>query len=192
MTASYSPGEAKKARKRRLIQRQVLIFGSLIAILSVIGVLATPFALGLISLPFGNTFSGVSAAQAKLPPCTPAEIPEFEKVKVKVFNATTRSGFAKTTADKLKSMGVQIESVGNNPVNLDGTTILKTGPSGVGAAYSVLRLLPESQILLTNSKSEIVEVLLGESFGGALGKNDITPDTLPEVTKVSEHCQVIS
>ena len=66
-----------------------------------------------------------------------ADVPKPSAVTVNVYNATPRSGLAKSTADELKKRGFAIGKVGNAPATYDkkvkGTAILLGGPQAASA-----------------------------------------------------------
>lgn len=190
---SPDPNIRLYTRRQAVARRQTVIFGWMSAILLALIIAALPFASGLISLPYGQQFSGNSAATKNQPPCLPAgkSVP-LREVKVAVFNATSRTGFAGQTAEKLKTMGVQITAVGNNPAPYSGKANLRVGAKGVAEAYSVARLLPGASVQLVASKDDaVVDIVLGETFPGALGDGDVNFAELEEVAPVTEECQEI-
>lgn len=69
-------------------------------------------------------------------------VPKPAQITVNVFNATTRSGLAKTTADELKKRGFRIGEVGNAPKQYDkkvaGAGILLGPTSSLNTSLPVL------------------------------------------------------
>ena len=74
-----------------------------------------------------------SSETAKVP-VVPAE-----KVKVNVYNATSRAGLASDTANALKRRGFRIGKVANDPTNrkVTGEAEVRHGPKGKAAARTV-------------------------------------------------------
>ncbi|KMS73570.1 membrane protein [Streptomyces viridochromogenes] len=100
----------------------------------------------------------------------PATLPKPGKITVSVFNATTRSGLAKQTADELKKRGFKIGDVGNATKEFDkkvkGTGLL------LGPAASLNTSLPVLATQLTTAerrtdaarKGATVDLIIGDKF----------------------------
>lgn len=105
-------------------------------------------------------------------------LPEPGGITVNVFNATTRSGLAKQTADELKKRGFKIGDVGNAPKEFDkkvkGTGIV------LGPAESINGSLPVLATQLTSAerrtdaarKGKDVDLIIGNSFKALTKKAD--------------------
>lgn len=93
--------------------------------------------------PAASASAGAAAAVA-------GSAPKPAQITVNVFNATTRSGLAKTTADELKKRGFKIGEVGNATKQYDkkvaGTGIL------LGPAASLNTSLPVLATQLTTAE----------------------------------------
>ncbi|WP_165984229.1 LytR C-terminal domain-containing protein [Streptomyces sp. YIM 98790] len=68
----------------------------------------------------GNGSPGNTSCPAGQDDAKPAAPPEPETITVNVYNATTRSGLAQSTADALAERGFVIGVVDNAPADLDG------------------------------------------------------------------------
>ncbi|MFH0175082.1 LytR C-terminal domain-containing protein [Streptomyces cacaoi] len=98
--------------------------------------------------------------------------PKPAQITVNVFNATTRSGLAKTTADELKKRGFKIGEVGNATKQYDkkvaGTGIL------LGPAASLNTSLPVLATQLTTAERRTdaaragtaLDLIIGNQFNG--------------------------
>ncbi|GAA4082957.1 LytR C-terminal domain-containing protein [Streptomyces shaanxiensis] len=107
-----------------------------------------------------------------------APLPEPGGITVNVFNATTRSGLAKQTADELKKRGFKIGDVGNATKEFDkkvkGTGIL------LGPGASETTSLPVLATQLTAAerrtdaarKGKDVDLIIGTAFKGLTKKAD--------------------
>lgn len=101
---------------------------------------------------------------------SPAVLPKPAQITVNVFNATTRSGLAKTTADELKKRGFRIGEVGNAGPQYDkkvtGTGVL------LGPAASLNTSLPVLATQLTTAerrtdaahKGATIDLIIGNGF----------------------------
>ncbi|MFH9858585.1 LytR C-terminal domain-containing protein [Streptomyces sp. NPDC017202] len=99
-----------------------------------------------------------------------AVLPRPAQITVNVFNATTRSGLAKTTADELKKRGFRIGEVGNAGPQYDkkvtGTGVL------LGPAASLNTSLPVLATQLTAAerrtdaarKGAAIDLIIGNGF----------------------------
>ncbi|MFF7363857.1 LytR C-terminal domain-containing protein [Streptomyces sp. NPDC008125] len=96
-------------------------------------------------------------------------LPAPNRITVNVFNATPRSGLAKSAADELKKRGFKIGEVGNAPAAYDkkvpGTGLLLGPPTAADSAFPVL----ETQLPGIARKTEArenaeVDLILGTRF----------------------------
>lgn len=134
--------------------------------------------------------ASASAAAAKA-------LPQPAKITVNVYNATRRTGLAKTTADELKKRGFRIGEVGNAPKEYDGKvkgTGLLIGPAS--ALHSTLPVLatqlasPEQRTDAAH-KGQTVDLIIGTAFKGLTTPSDATraltaltaPETKPAGSK---------
>ncbi|WP_410537473.1 LytR C-terminal domain-containing protein [Streptomyces sp. KL2] len=96
--------------------------------------------------------SGVAARSADGSGAAPSALPKPSAVTVNVYNATTRSGLARKTADALEKRGFTIGEVANAPASLDKKvkeTGLLMGPPaayGNGAFDVLLAQLPGAEV----------------------------------------------
>ncbi|WP_344496118.1 LytR C-terminal domain-containing protein [Streptomyces enissocaesilis] len=106
-------------------------------------------------------------AAASAPPR--AALPEPGKIKVNVYNATPRSGLAKSTADELKKRGFAIGEIGNAPKEYDkkvkGSGVLLGSPRAVAGALPVLGTQLKGAPRKTDTrKGAEVDLILGTAF----------------------------
>ena len=131
---------------------------------------------------FGGRSSTAQAAQgkhkcrtgdtAKGPHAKPAVVGPLPKpavLTVNVFNATPRSGLAKSTADELKKRGFKIGKVGNAPAAYDkkikGTAILLGPKSAVDGPLKVLATqLAGAELKTDDRKGTELDLLIGDGF----------------------------
>jgi hypothetical protein len=112
---------------------------------------------------------------------SPAALPKPAQITVNVFNATTRSGLAKTTADELKKRGFRIGEVGNASKEYDkkvtGTGVL------LGPASSLHTSLPVLATQLTTAERRTDTARTGTAIDLILGNGFKALDTRTEATK---------
>ncbi|MFC9286592.1 LytR C-terminal domain-containing protein [Streptomyces sp. NPDC057052] len=124
----------------------------------------------------GGTASAAAAKAACSTKASPAAtapaaaLPRPAQITVNVFNATTRSGLAKTTADELEKRGFRIGEVGNAGPQYDkkvtGTGVL------LGPAASLNTSLPVLATQLTAAerrtdaarKGAAIDLIIGNGF----------------------------
>ncbi|WP_416973695.1 LytR C-terminal domain-containing protein [Streptomyces sp. 4F14] len=107
-------------------------------------------------------------------------LPKPAQITVNVFNATTRSGLAKTTADELKKRGFKVGQVGNAPAQFDkkvaGTGVLVGLPTASGTSLPVLGVqLPGAQRRMDAARKDAsVDLIIGNAFKSLATPADAT------------------
>ncbi|MEV7568149.1 LytR C-terminal domain-containing protein [Streptomyces tanashiensis] len=160
-------------RMRRPHRRRRIVLASAAAVV-VLG------AAGWGTLQLVDVFSGdgTKTTAGKQTDCKPtpkpttapaAALPKPAQITVNVYNATPRSGLAKTTADELKKRGFKIGKVGNAPTAYDkkvpGAGLLLGAPAATKGAFPVLG----TQLAGTTAKTDTrgtadVDLILGTAF----------------------------
>lgn len=160
----------KSLRRRHLLQRQTIIFGSLTVILVALALAALGVFLKILPAPFDPDFTNTNVEVETGPviPC-PAEgaLPvEWSQITTNVYNSTTRGGLAGTTAQALRATGVVTATEANYPGGqYDGTVLIRTGIEGISSAYSIAPLFPSYEILYDGTKTDaIIDVVVGRQF----------------------------
>ncbi|WP_406459155.1 LytR C-terminal domain-containing protein [Streptomyces sp. NBC_00876] len=103
-------------------------------------------------------------------PSAPAKVlPKPAKIKVNVYNATPRSGLAKTAADELKKRGFTIGKVGNATKAYDkkvaGTGLLLGAPAAVNGTFPVLGTQLPGAVTKTDARrTGEVDLIIGTKF----------------------------
>ncbi|MFF3918834.1 LytR C-terminal domain-containing protein [Streptomyces sp. NPDC001852] len=120
-----------------------------------------------------------TAAQVK-------SLPKPGQITVNVYNATARTGLAKSTADELKKRGFRIGSVGNAPGEYDkkvkSAGILLGAPSAQNTSLAVLGAqLTGAEQRADARKGTDVDLVLGDAFKG-LEKPAAAEQALTELT----------
>ncbi|MCI0387079.1 LytR C-terminal domain-containing protein [Streptomyces sp. CNQ085] len=142
--------------------------------------------------PSKNGGTGVAARSAggESPGASPDALPKPSAITVNVYNATTRGGLARKTADTLEKRGFTIGEVANAPASLDKKvekTGLLMGPPaayGNGAFDVLLAQLPGAEVRAVerrmsgesgesgDGKSEI-DLVIGKGFKALAGEKDV-------------------
>lgn len=106
-------------------------------------------------------------AKATTPPA--ATLPKPGQITVNVYNATPRSGLAKTTADELKKRGFKIGKVGNAPAAYDkkvpGAGLLLGAPTATKGVFPVLGTQLKGATTKTDTRGTAdVDLIIGTAF----------------------------
>ncbi|GAB2572039.1 LytR C-terminal domain-containing protein [Streptomyces capparidis] len=169
-------GDAYPRMRRRRGRRAVTGTAALLAL----GVL------GWGTVELVDVFRGGTAANAAEHRCDPARrpaaapppkpLPEARAVTVNVFNATTRSGLAKQTADELKRRGFTVREVGNAPEALDKKvreSALLLGGSRSGPALDLLGTHLAGEGRRTDGRGDgSVDLVIGDAYKGLATAQD--------------------
>lgn len=107
-----------------------------------------------------------------------AALPKPAQITVNVYNATTRSGLAKNTADELKKRGFKIGDIGNASKEFDkkvkGTGVLLGPASSVNSSLPVLATQLSAAERRTDAarKGAAVDLIIGDGFKTLTPKAD--------------------
>ncbi|MFB7497419.1 LytR C-terminal domain-containing protein [Streptomyces sp. NPDC056161] len=107
-----------------------------------------------------------------------ATVPRPSGITVNVYNATPRTGLAKTTADELKKRGFKIGEVGNAPTQFDqkikGTGILLGPDSARNTTLPVLATQLGGAERRTDAgrKGTALDLIIGTAFKGLANPAD--------------------
>ncbi|MDQ0960321.1 hypothetical protein QFZ66_004199 [Streptomyces sp. B4I13] len=122
--------------------------------------------------PSGGAGAGTAAGAGAVP----GAVPKPAQITVNVFNATTRSGLAKTTADELKRRGFKIGEVGNAAKQYDkkvaGTGMLLGPASSLNTSLPVLATQLGAAERRTDAarKGTAVDLIIGNGFKALTGQ----------------------
>jgi hypothetical protein len=158
----------RQLRRRRMHERQAVVFGVLLAGLALVGLGAAAVYTGNLDLP------GLDRAIAQAPtptedarpyPCPPVgSLPvAYAAVIVNVNNATTRVGLAGATAESLKQRGFTIGTT-STVDEYDGVARISFGKNGVAQAYTLLAQFSGATMLGLATEDATVNVALGAQF----------------------------
>ncbi|MET9722399.1 LytR C-terminal domain-containing protein [Streptomyces zaomyceticus] len=161
-------------RMRRPRRRRRIVLAAAAAVV-VLG------AAGWGTLQLVDVFSGDEGKKAtagKQADCKPAPkptappaaaFPKPAQITVNVYNATPRSGLAKTTADELKKRGFKIGKVGNAPTAYDkkvpGTGLLLGATTATKGTFPVLGTQLKGATTKTDTRGTAdVDLIIGTAF----------------------------
>ena len=140
------------------------------------------FGLSLLLHPTPSTdaTAGSSASASPLPCKTtmvsPAEtLPRSDKVKINVYNSTSRVGLATDTAKVLSARGFKIQDVDNDPTRqmVAGVAEIRYGPKGSAAAQLLSFYIPGAVMIGDNRTGKVVDVALGQAYKKLNGEAEI-------------------
>ncbi len=121
------------------------------------------------ALSYYQADSAARTARTPAPTCVPFD-PEAltpAKVKVNVYNASTRSGLAGTVSKELAGRGFDIGAVANDPTDRKAPSVaeVRHGPSGKAQAGLVRSALPAgTKVVQDKRKGATVDVALGAKW----------------------------
>lgn len=95
-----------------------------------------------------------------------AALPEPATVTVNVYNATDRSGLARTTSDELKKRGFGIGAVANDPLgkSIAGVGEIRYGESGADNAALLKFYAPKAKLVKDKRTDATVDLVLGDQW----------------------------
>jgi hypothetical protein len=184
MGGQYRITGDKYPRMRRPRRRGRVVL-AVVASLAVLGT-AGWGTLQLIDVFSGGDGDSASAAgstagctrKASPSPSAAAALPEPRRITVNVFNATTRQGLAKQTADELKRRGFRIGDVGNAGAQYDkkikGTGLLLGPATAQDTSLPVLatQLTGAERRTEPGRKGATLDLIIGNRFRALTPKAD--------------------
>lgn len=148
--------ESGYARRQRLRRRRMVI--TLLLVL-----LALFFAFWY-ALSYYSSTKDVPAPRRSC--VTPTVALPASKVKVNVYNATTRSGLAAATSKSLAARGFVIGAVANDPLkkSVKVAAEVRHGPAGVAQARALAKHLTSVTYVRDKRKDASVDIVLGTAW----------------------------
>ncbi len=180
MTQSPEAVRARVARRRHMQQRQTVIFGTLVTVLLVAGLLGGAVWSGVLPSPIDieiNSGAPEATPAPGAPPCPPeGALPvPYSEISANVLNGTETQGLAAGTAATLRSYGIQTGREQNGQ-RYEGVARLTAGPLGVASAYTLAALFSSAEIVLDAREDATVDVLLGMAFEDVLPLEQVELD----------------
>ncbi len=156
--------------RRRILHGVVLVL--LVALLAAAIVVALAIMNGRIQLPTAER----SQAAVSLCPDATYDYTPHPKVKLNVYNSTSRPGLARTVANEFLARKFVVGKVGNTQSGYRGVALVVSGAAGQSAAFSVQRNLPGSDYVQDGRNDAGVDVILTGDFK-ALAKPALVDQT---------------
>jgi hypothetical protein len=171
------PDPVRSVRRRRMHERQAVVFGLLIAALAVAGLGALAVYTGAVDSPFARPFTTPEESDPLADvqvPCLPdgaLPVPAGD-VHVTVLNASgEREPLAGLNEDVLVQRGFAVDAIGNAP-DLDDDdepdamerTQIHFGVAGIPAAYTLAAHYPEPGLVLDAREDATVTLYVGQDF----------------------------
>jgi len=180
VTQSPEAVRARVARRRHMQQRQTVIFGTLVTVLLVAGLLGGAVWSGVLPSPIDieiNSGAPEATPAPVAPPCPPeGALPvPYSEISANVLNGTETQGLAAGTAATLRSYGIQTGREQNGQ-RYEGVARLTAGPLGVASAYTLAALFSSAEIVLDAREDATVDVLLGMAFEDVLPLEQVELD----------------
>ena len=153
-------------------ERQAVVFGILIAALSVAGLGAAAVFTGTLDLPFltreFSTAPPTTVAAAPVP-CPPeGALPvAYADITTNVYNGAGRPGLAAQTRQALEDRGFVVVETGN-AASFDGTARVTFGVEGIAQAYTVAAQVQDAVLLMDAREGSDVSIIVGDTFAALL------------------------
>lgn len=144
--------------RRRILHGVVLVL--LVGLVAAAIVVALAIMNGQIKIPTAER----SQAAASLCPDATYNYTTPGKIKVNVYNSTSRPGLARTVANEFLARKFVVGAVGNTESGYRGVALVVSGAAGQSAAFSVQRNLPGSDYVQDGRKDASVDVILTGDF----------------------------
>jgi hypothetical protein len=110
--------------------------------------------------------AGASPAAA----CGPGSTATLDarRIQVRVYNATTREGLARSVSDQLRSRGFTVITIANDPLidirDVRGSAEVRYGPKGAKQADVVRRQVPGAKVFRDAREDAVVDLALGPAY----------------------------
>ncbi|MFC5281505.1 LytR C-terminal domain-containing protein [Arcanobacterium canis] len=181
---------AREQYRQHLQRRQTVVFGSIIATMMGLFLLATVFWTGLIPFPFDPGFS--APAKPVSVPCPTSDKPVDPKtITAQVYNSTRRAGLAAKVAQALKTAGVSVTDATNwSGSTLKPSATIFAGASGIDAAYTLRAYFPGSTVSFDSTQAnDTVYVVMGSTQEDMVKKP--TAEQFAAAMQPIEGCQAV-
>lgn len=188
---------ARDDYRRKIQQRQTVLFGTISAVLALLMVLAMLVWTGILPFPFKEKFSEAPDPNKVITPCisSDAKATELNTITVKVFNSTNRTGLAGAVGQELTARGVSVAQTENwkGGSKFTASARIATGPRGINAAYTIAQYFPKSVIQYDSSMSdEIISIVVGDGYQDVLTADQVKKDNPEGKLKSAPGCVNVS
>jgi len=167
-------------RRRREHERQAVVFGLIIAFLLIAALGAVAAYSGAISTPFSRPIFTPAAAVPRPEPCLPAvkgqpdgALPvAYEKINVRVYNASETGGVAGANAEVLADRGFNVSATGDMGSQVE-TSELRFGVKGITRAYTLAAQYTSVRLVLDDRDGNAVDLLVGNRYSPPLNADQV-------------------
>lgn len=178
---TLDPERARAVRRRRVHERQAVVFGVLLASLALAGLGAAAVYTDTIDVPLlARDFSTPSptAGLDVVAPCPPAgAVPvPVQQVTVNVYNGSGRPGLAGSTLQDLQARGFVPGATGNTAEPVKGVGRISFGAAGVTSAYALWDHLDDVTLQLDDRADATVDLAIGETFVDLVALEEVLVD----------------
>jgi hypothetical protein len=171
-------------------ERQAVVFGLLVAFITITGIGALAIYTGAVEPPFDRQFSSPKVdgeiADVKAPCLPEGTLPvPYDDVQVRVFNATGKGGLGAANEQVLKNRGFTIALVGNlqtpaGKATTQHSTQISFGTAGIAQAYTLAAHYKDPVLVLDDRADATVDLVLGKNFVNLVDEELVTIDpTVP-------------
>ena len=169
---------AREEYRRRIQQRQTIVFGTVSAIMAALLLLAMLVWSGVIPFPFDREFTAAPDPNAVVTPCLPegtTDPVDLAAINVNVYNSTTQPGLAGDVGGSLGKLGVVVSNTDNwSGETLDESARIRTGPTGVAAAYTLSQYISGSVIQFNaDQTTDTLDVVVGSGWEKVLSTDEV-------------------
>lgn len=169
--------KARAIRRRRVRERQAVVFGILAAGLGATALWGVGVYQGAIALPFDKGFTyqetltdPVHETACLLPNTKPVGA---KKIKVNIYNASEKPRLAASVATELGNRKIKVAATGNAETHR-ATTAIVFGPEGLDDAYTISAQFANSALILDDTKEDkVLDILLGDDFKSLNDKDSV-------------------
>ena len=177
---------ARADYRRRIQQRQTVIFGTIAALMAVLLLFAMLFWTNIVPFPFDREFSAEVDSNTVVTPCIAdgTAVTDLSTITANVYNSTSITGIAAEAATALTGLGVAVGTTENwsGDQALSEPARIQAGSQGITAAYTLAQYIPDSIIQYNSDLTgETINVILGTSWNG-ISSADSVASANPDVT----------
>jgi hypothetical protein len=148
--------------------RRRILHGVVLALLLALIVAAIMGAVGVMNGQIKFPTAIQTQEKASLCPDTTFNYTPNAKVKVNVFNSTSRAGLGKSAANEFLARKFAVGAVGNTETGYRGVAAVVSGAAGQSAAFSVQRNVAGSDYFQDGRKDASVDVILAGDYRGLI------------------------
>jgi len=159
---------SRQQRRRSEHERQTVVFGIILAIMAVAGLIGAAVYSDTVDLPFlSRPFATEPAPVAAPVPCPPdGTLPvAAAQITVNVLNGTGLNGLAAQTAGSLQTFGFAVGDTGNAPTTVTTVGTITFGPAAIAQAYTLALYLPDAELVLDAARTDpTIDLTIGKEF----------------------------